>query len=69
MKVKAIIEEVVSQEFEVELSSLDNAYDEIRTKYKNKQLIVEDPKLTQANVMIQDEDRTFDRGDWVDLHV
>ena len=67
MKVKVIIEEVISQEFEVEVSSYDNAYNEIREKYKNAELVLENPSLTQANVNIYDEE---DReGDWVDLHV
>ena len=38
MKIKIIIEEVISQEFEVEVSDLNNAYDEIRTKYKNEEI-------------------------------
>lgn len=69
MKVKVIIEEVISQEFEVEVSSLDNAYDEVRAKYKNGELVVEDPTLTQANVLIPDEDGKFGSSDWNNLHV
>lgn len=69
MKIKVIIEEIISQEFEVEVSDLNNAYDEIRTKYKNEEIILGDPTLTQANVMIQDEDGTFNHSDWNDLHV
>ena len=69
MKIKVIIEEIISQEFEVEVSDLNNVYDEIRTKYKNEEIILGNPTLTQANVMIQDEDGTFDHSDWNDLHV
>lgn len=69
MKIKVIIEEIISQEFEVEVSDLNNAYDEIRAKYKNEEIILGNPTLTQANVMIQDEDGTFDHSDWNDLHV
>lgn len=69
MKIKVTIEEVISQEFEVEVSSLNNAYEEVREKYKAGELILENPGLTQANVMIQDEDGTYDRADWSDLHV
>lgn len=67
MKIKVIIEEVISQEFEVEVSSLDNAYDEVRQMYRDGKLVVDDPKLTQANVMIPDENG--EETDWSDLHV
>lgn len=67
MKTKVIIEEVISQEFEVEVSSLDNAYDEVRQMYRDGKLVVDDPKLTQANVMIPDENG--EETDWSDLHV
>lgn len=67
MKTKVIIEKVISQEFEVEVSSLDNAYDEVRQMYRDGKLVVDDPKLTQANVMIPDEDGN--ETDWCDLHV
>lgn len=66
MKVKIVIEEVISQEFEVEVSTIDDAYDEIREMYQSKKLVVEDPKLTQANLLIEDENGD---GDWMDLHV
>ena len=67
MKVKVIIEEVICQEFEVEVSNLDNAYDEIREKYKSGKLVVVDPCLTEANVNICDENGEV--TDWLDLHV
>ena len=67
MKTKVIIEEVISQEFEVEVSSLDNAYDEVRQMYRDGKLVVDDPKLTQANVMIPDENG--EETDWSDWHV
>lgn len=67
MKTKVIIEEVISQEFEVEVSSLDNAYDEVRKMYRDGKLVVDNPKLTQANVMIPDENS--EETDWSDLHV
>ena len=67
MKVKVIIEEVISQTFEVEVSDEHNAYKEIREKYKNGELTVEDATLTQANVMILDENG--EETDWNDLHV
>lgn len=67
MKTKVIIEEVISQEFEVEVSSLDNAYDEVRKIYRDGKLVVDNPTLTQANVMIPDENG--EETDWSDLHV
>ena len=67
MKVKVIIEEVISQEFEVDVSNLDNAYDEIREKYKSGKLVVVEPCLIEANVNICDENGEV--TDWLDLHV
>ena len=67
MKVKAIIEEVISQEFEVEVTSLENAYEEIRQMYKDQKLILENPSLTEANLMIVEENG--EEGDWNNLHV
>lgn len=67
MKVKVIIEEVINQTFEVEVSDLNNAYEEIRKMYKDGKLVVEDPRLTEANVNICDENGEV--TDWLDLHV
>ena len=67
MKTKVIIEEVISQEFEVEVSSLDNAYNEVRKMYRDGKLVVDNPTLIQANVMIPDENG--EETDWSDLHV
>lgn len=67
MKVKCVIEEVISQEFEVDVSDINNAYDEIRNMYKDRRIVVDNPSLTQANVMIYDEDGV--EPDWNDLHV
>lgn len=67
MKVKITIEEIINQEFEVEVSDLDNAYEEIRNMYRSGKIVVEDPRLTQANVNICDENG--EETDWLDLHV
>lgn len=67
MKVKVIIEEVISQTFEVEVTDPDNAYEEIRNMYRSGKLVVEDPCLTEANVNICDENGEV--TDWLDLHV
>lgn len=67
MKVKVAIEEVISQTFEVEVSSYENAYKEIRAKYKAGKIVVEDPTLIEANCMIFDEDGV--ETDWRNMHV
>lgn len=67
MKVKATIEEVINQTFEVEVSSIENAYDEIREMYRDGKLVVEDPTLTEANLMIIEEDGY--ESSWSNLHV
>lgn len=68
MKRKIIIEEIITQEFELEVNDdLNKAFDEIREKYKNGTLVVEDPRLVQANVNICDENG--EGTDWLDLHV
>ena len=68
MKIKVTIEEVISQEFEVEVSSLNNAYREIREKYKAREIVVENPTLIEANCMIHDE-RNGDETEWVSMHI
>ena len=67
MKKKVIIEEVISQTFEVELNDEESEYDQVRKLYVDGKLVVEDPSLTQANVMIFDENG--EETDWSDLHV
>lgn len=67
MIVKATIEEVISQTFMVEVSSIESAYDEIRDMYRNCKLVVEDPVLIEANVMITDENNK--ESDWNNLHI
>ena len=67
MKKKVIIEEVISQTFEIELNDEESEYDQVRKLYTDGKLVVEDPSLTQANVMICDENG--EETDWSDLHV
>lgn len=38
MKAKIVVEEVISQEFEVGVSDLNNAYDEVRQMYRDKKI-------------------------------
>lgn len=67
MKRTIIIEEVISQEFVVDIPEGANEYKFVREMYKEGKLVVEDPGLTQANVMICDENG--EETDWIDLHV
>ena len=67
MKRTVIIEEVISQEFVVDIPEGVDEYEFIREKYKDGTLVVEDSSLTQANVMICDENG--EETDWCDLHV
>lgn len=65
MKVTVIIEEVISQTFEVEVNDTENIHDQIRKQYQNGTLVVDDPALTSASVMICDENGK--KTDWNDL--
>ena len=65
MKVKITIEEIISKDFEVEVSSLENAYEEIRAKYKAGELQLDPGERQSASLMIGDDGRS----DWLDLHV
>ena len=67
MKVKVTIEEVISQMFEIEVDEKEDVYEKIRSMYKNGDLVVENPSLIEANVMIYDENG--DETDWNNLHV
>lgn len=67
MKVKIAIEEIITQTFEVEVSDLNKAYDEVRQMYKDGKLVVENPTLVEANAMIYDENG--EETDWNNLHV
>ena len=67
MKVKVTIEEVISQTFEIEVDEKEDVYEKIRSMYKNGDLVVENPSLIEANVMIYDENG--DETDWNNLHV
>ena len=54
MKVKIIIEETISKEFEVEVNNIENAYNEIRDKYRMGEIVVEDANLIDAQLAILD---------------
>ena len=62
MKAKIVIEETISQEFEVEITDLEKGFDEIRAMYKNRTLVIENPHLIDAQLMIYDENNN--ETDW-----
>ena len=55
MKVKVIIEEIISQTFEVEVSDMSNAYEEIKEKYRKEELVLNDATMIGANIAFLDE--------------
>ena len=65
MTIKVTIEEVISQEFEVDVNETDDIYDQIRSMYKQGKLVVEDPTLILAQALINDGEES----DWCNLHV
>lgn len=67
MKLKVIIEEIISQEFEVEVDSMETSYDQVLQKYRNGELVVENPSINAVNVMICDKDGN--ETEWNDLHI
>ena len=67
MKIKVTIEEVISQVFEVEVTDMEHAYDEVRHMYKSGQIVLDDATLTCASVALHEHDE--DVSDWLDLHV
>ena len=67
MKVKITIEEVINQTFEVEVSDMEHAYEEVRKMYRAEKLVLDDPTLTFACVAIHEQDECI--SDWLDLHV
>ena len=67
MKVKVIIQEIISQEFEVEIDDMVKSYDRVLEEYKNGNLVVDNPSINAANVMICDENGN--ETEWLDLHV
>lgn len=62
-KKQIIIEEVISQTFEVEK---DATYEDIRQMYRDEKLVLDNPSVTQVNLMELDEESK--ETDWVDLH-
>ena len=66
MKIKVIIEEIISQTFEVEVSDMSNAYAEIKEKYRKEELVLNDATMIGANIAFLDEDG--EASEFVDLY-
>lgn len=66
-KIKVTIEEVISQVFEVEVTDMEHAYEEVRQMYRDGKLVLEDADVTCASVALHEFDE--DVSDWLDLHV
>lgn len=56
MKIKVVIEETISEEFEVEVTNMKNAYDEIRDKYLNEEIVIENGWVNDVQLGILDKD-------------
>lgn len=56
MKIKIIVEETITQEFEVEINDSEDTFDQIQTMYKNGKLVIEEPNLIDAQLTIFNED-------------
>lgn len=69
MKVRVVIEEIISQSFEIEVDeNVDDVYEEVRKKYKNGELVVDNPTLTDASFQLIDEEND-EYSSWVGLDI
>lgn len=66
MKRKVIVEEVISQEFEIDIDDTEDAFAKVKEMYKNETLVVDNASLIQTNVMICDEDG--EETDWITIY-
>lgn len=66
MKVKVIIEEVVTQTFEVEIDESKDVYDQVKKLYRDETLIVNNPTLIEVNANVCD--KNGEETGWVKLH-
>lgn len=65
MKIKVIIEETISQEFEVEVSSIENAVTEVQEMYRDGSIVVDNANLLDAQLGILDKDGVVDSWDCI----
>lgn len=66
-KVKVVIEETISQEFEVEVSSLENAPEEIEKMYRKDKLELNNAALLGAKMGIVDNNGKIKEDAWIDI--
>lgn len=63
---KVIIEETISQEFEIDVENVDDIDKEILKKYKNGEFTVDNPTLTGVSYQIID-DENDECTNWIEL--
>lgn len=63
MKVKVTIEEIISQQFEVEVENEEDVYEEVRRQYRDGEIVLTDSVVTEVNILIGEN------GGWENLHV
>ena len=61
IEIEVTIEEIISQKFKVKVSSLENAYEEVRQMHRDGKIVVEDPSVNFVSMMINDD------GEWTAL--
>lgn len=65
MKIKVIIEETISQEFEVEVTDLNNVRKEIKEKYHNGTLVLENPTVLEAYMGIVEKNGEVENWEYL----
>lgn len=63
-KIKVTIEETISQEFEIEISDEQDIDEVISTKYKNAELVLDNPVLSSV---CYETDDNGDLSGWITL--
>ena len=64
--IKVFIKEEIVQSFNTEITDtddLDKIYDEIREKYRNCELVTENPEVLAVYATVYDGDKEIDLGD------
>lgn len=67
MKKKIIIEEVISQEFEIDLDEEKKELEQVREKYLAGDFVLDSASLTEVNYAIIEDGKSS--SNWIDLHV
>ena len=66
MKVTVVIEEVISQSFEIEVENMDDIYEVVPRKYKNGELVVDNPTLVETSFQVID-DQNNECTNWINI--